>query len=97
MANWFPMALKDGACSWLLNLPPGSISSWDEMRNHFVANFQGTRDRPPAASDLRRIKQQPGETLQKYIQRFNNTRLKIPRSRTRPSSPHSLTVSATSR
>ena len=27
MANWFPMALKDGARSWLLNLPPGSISS----------------------------------------------------------------------
>ena len=27
MANRFPMALKDGARSWLLNLPPGSISS----------------------------------------------------------------------
>ena len=49
------------------------------MRDRFVANFQGTRDRPPAAGDLRRIKQQPGETLQKYIQRFNNTRLKIPK------------------
>ena len=49
------------------------------MCNRFIANFQGTRDRPPAMSDLRRIKQQPGETLQKYIQRFNNARLKIPR------------------
>ena len=28
MANWFPMALKDGARSWLLNLQHGSISSW---------------------------------------------------------------------
>ena len=27
IVNWFPMALKDGARSWLLNLPPGSISS----------------------------------------------------------------------
>ena len=63
MANWFPMALKNGARSWFLNLPPGSISSWDEMHDRFVANFQGTRDRPPAAGDLRRIKQQPGETL----------------------------------
>ena len=27
MANWFPMALKDGPRSWLLNLRPGSISS----------------------------------------------------------------------
>ena len=47
MANWFPMALKEGARSWLLKLPPGSISSWDEMRTRFIANFQGTRDRPP--------------------------------------------------
>ena len=51
------MALKDGAHTWLLNLPPGSISSWDEMRTRFIANFQGTRDLPPAKSDLRRVKQ----------------------------------------
>ena len=49
------------------------------MRELFVANFQGTRDRPPVAGNLRRIKQQPGETLQKYIQRFNSVRLKIPK------------------
>ena len=79
MANWFPMALKDGAHSWLLNLTEGSVSSWEEMRSCFIANFQGTRDRPPAAGDLRRIKQQPGETLHKYIQRFNNVHLKIPK------------------
>ena len=63
MANWFPMALKDGARTWLLNLTPGTISSWDEMRTRFIAIFQGTRDRPPAVSDLRRIKQHQGETL----------------------------------
>ena len=61
------MALKDGARSWLLNMPAGSISYWREMREHFVANFQRTRDWPPVVSDLRRIKKQPGETLQKYI------------------------------
>ena len=47
MANWFPMALKDGT--------------------RFIANFQGTHDRPPAIRDMRYIKQQPGETLHKYI------------------------------
>ena len=50
-----------------------------KMRERFIANFQGTRDRPPAMSDLHRIKQQQGETLQKYIQRFINARLKIPK------------------
>ena len=49
------------------------------MRTRFIANFQGTRDRPPAVSDLRRIKQQQEETMQKYIQRFNNARLKVPK------------------
>src|SRR3954465_4420732 len=79
MANWFPMALKEGARTWLPNLAPGMISSWDQMRTRFIANFQGTRDRPPAVSDMHRIKQQPRETLQKYIQRFNSARLKIPK------------------
>ena len=67
MANWFPMALKDVARTWLLNLSPGTISSWEEMCTRFIANFQGTRDPPPAVSNMRHIKQQPGETLQKYI------------------------------
>ena len=79
MANWFPMALKDSSRTWLLNLAHGTISSWDEMHTRFIANFQGTRDQPPPVSDLRRIKQQPGETLKKYVQRFNNARLKISR------------------
>ena len=41
MVNWFPMALKDGARTWLLNLAPGTISSWDEM--------------PPASSPTSRV------------------------------------------
>ncbi|XP_073353705.1 uncharacterized protein [Aegilops tauschii subsp. strangulata] len=79
MANWFPMALKDGVRSWLLHLPEGSISSWDELRERFLTNFQGTCDRTPAVNDLRRVKQQPGQTLHKYIQCFTNVRLKIPK------------------
>ena len=57
MANWFPMAPKDDARTWLLNLAPGTISSWSEMRTRFIANFQGTRDRPPDVSNPRCIKQ----------------------------------------
>src|SRR3954469_15747431 len=32
MANLFPMAPNSGARTWLLNLAPGTISSWDQMR-----------------------------------------------------------------
>ena len=39
MANWFPMALKDAACTWLMNLPEESISSWPDLCEQFVANM----------------------------------------------------------
>ena len=80
MASWFPMALKGGALSWILNLPKGSITSWDNMHERFVTNFQGTHDRALTVNDMRRVKQQPGETLHKYIHRFMTVRLKIPRA-----------------
>jgi hypothetical protein len=73
------MALKDGARSWLLNLPAESISSWEELHERFISNFERTHDRAPTIGDLRRIKQQPGETLRKYIQCFTNVRIKIPK------------------
>ena len=51
---WLPKMMRARGS---LNLPAGSIFSWGEMRERFVANFQGTRDRPPVAGDLWRIKQ----------------------------------------
>jgi hypothetical protein len=31
MANWFPMALKDAARTWPMNLPPESVTSWRDL------------------------------------------------------------------
>jgi hypothetical protein len=31
MANYFPVALTDTAWSWLMNLPQGSLTSWEEL------------------------------------------------------------------
>jgi hypothetical protein len=31
MANYFPMALTGLARSWLMNLPPRSLTSWEEL------------------------------------------------------------------
>ena len=38
MANWFPMALKDAARSWIMNVPEGSIASWGDLCDAFIAN-----------------------------------------------------------
>ena len=77
MANWFPMALKDSTSSWLTNLPADSIDSWEELCRCFVANFKGTYERGLTYNDLRAVRQKPGETLRKYIQRFSQVRNKI--------------------
>ncbi|XP_073353719.1 uncharacterized protein [Aegilops tauschii subsp. strangulata] len=74
------MALKAAARSWLMHLPEGSFSSWDELREWFIANFQGTRNRALTINDLWRVKQRPGETLRKYIQHFTHVCLKIPKA-----------------
>ena len=41
MANWFPLALQPETRSWLMNLPPNSIRSWDDLCDQFVGAFQG--------------------------------------------------------
>jgi hypothetical protein len=68
MANWFPMALKEAAHSWLMNLPEASIASWGELCEQCVANFWGTYERPCTRNDLHAVHQRPGETLRKFIQ-----------------------------
>ena len=55
MVNWFPMALKDGPRSWLMNLPEASISPWAEPCRQFVANFKGTHERSLMLNDLRAV------------------------------------------
>jgi hypothetical protein len=78
MANWFPMALKDAARTWLMNLPEASISSWRELCKQFVANFKGTYERPLMFNDLHAVRQLPGEMLRKYIQRFKQVWNRVP-------------------
>nr|AAK92616.1 Putative retroelement [Oryza sativa Japonica Group] len=46
MANFFPMALKGQAQGWLMNLPPASVHSWEDLCQQFTMNFQGTYPRP---------------------------------------------------
>ncbi|KAM0832772.1 hypothetical protein ACQ4PT_064686 [Festuca glaucescens] len=62
MANWFPMALKEAARAWLMNLPTESISSWEDLCKQFVSNFMATYERPASKNDL---KADEGEALHK--------------------------------
>ena len=39
MASYFHVALTEPARTWLMNLTPGTIQSWEELCASFTANF----------------------------------------------------------
>jgi hypothetical protein len=39
MATYFHVALSGPAWTWLMNLTPGSVYSWEELCARFVPNF----------------------------------------------------------
>ena len=66
------MALQLETRSWLMNLPPNSIRSWDDLCEQFMCAFQGGYARPGAVRDLYVLVQQPEETLRQYLARFSS-------------------------
>jgi hypothetical protein len=62
-ANFLPSVLSGSARSWPINLLEGSISSWDQMCDLFIGNFQRTYERPSTAETLKTIKQKHDESL----------------------------------
>jgi hypothetical protein len=73
-----PLFLSDAARAWLEHLPPAQISNWDDLVKAFTGNFQGTYVCPGNSWDLRSCRQQPGESLRDYIQRFSKQRTELP-------------------
>nr|CAH66086.1 H0209A05.3 [Oryza sativa] len=78
MANFFPMALKGQARGWLMNLPPASVHSWEDLCQQFTMNYQGTYPRPGEEADLHAVQRRDDESLRSYIQRFCQVRNTIP-------------------
>jgi hypothetical protein len=66
--------LKDNTRAWLNNLAPGSIRSWEEFQQAFIANFRGTLRRPTSFEELRLCVQKTGENLRSYISRWLSLR-----------------------
>jgi hypothetical protein len=67
MANYFPVALTGTTRSWLMNLPEGTLTSWQELCRQFMANFEGVYPQPGNETDLHAIQQRPGESLRSFI------------------------------
>ncbi|XP_061351307.1 uncharacterized protein LOC133296362 [Gastrolobium bilobum] len=74
----FATTLKGVAKSWFSSLPAGSIRSFEELGGRFLLNFATSKKQPKSEFVLGKIKQQPGETLQKYLDRFKMAALQVP-------------------
>jgi hypothetical protein len=79
MATYFHVALSGPARTWLMNLTPGSVYSWEELCARFVANFASAYQQHGVEAHLHAVRQEPGETLRKFISRFTKVRGTIPR------------------
>jgi hypothetical protein len=79
MATYFHVALSGPAQTWLMNLAPGSIYSWEELCARFVANFASAYQQHDVEAHLHAVRQEPGETLRAFISRFTKVRGTIPR------------------
>jgi hypothetical protein len=72
--NYLLTTLSGSARSWLINLPEGTVHSWDQLCAIFIGNFEGTYERPSTAETLKTIKQKHDERLREYMKHFCNTR-----------------------
>jgi hypothetical protein len=78
MATYFHVALSGPARTWLMNLAPGSIYSWEELCTRFTANFASAYQQHGVEAHLHAVRQEPGETLWMFISRFTKVRGTIP-------------------
>jgi hypothetical protein len=70
MATYFHVALSRPAWTWLMNLTPGSIYSWEELCTRFTANFASAYQQHGVEANIHAVRQEPGETLRAFISRF---------------------------
>jgi hypothetical protein len=78
MATYFHVALSRPTRTWLMNLAPGSIYSWEELCARFTANFASAYQQHGMEAHLHAVRQEPGDTLQAFISRFTKVRGTIP-------------------
>jgi hypothetical protein len=78
MASYFHVALTGLAQTWLMNLTPGSVYSWEELCARFTVNFASAYQQHGMEAHLHAVRQELGETLWAFISRFTKVRGTIP-------------------
>jgi hypothetical protein len=78
MAKSFVMAVRNVAQTWYSSLRPGTITSWQKLKDMLVTSFQGFQTKPVTAQALFQCTQGHEEYLQAYVRRFLRLRAQAP-------------------
>jgi hypothetical protein len=70
MAKSFVMAVKNDAQTWYSSLRPGTITSWQKLKDMLITSFQGFQTKSVTAQALFQCTQDHEEYLQAYVRRF---------------------------
>ncbi|CAL9011200.1 unnamed protein product, partial [Prunus brigantina] len=68
----FPSSLTEAALNWFYRLEPGTVDSFDELKQIFLNHFMIQTDRLYSADDLYTIRQREDEPLREYAARFSH-------------------------
>jgi hypothetical protein len=72
------MAVKSVAQTWYSSLRPGTITSWQKLKDMLITSFQGFQTKPVTAQALFQCTQDHEEYLQAYVRRFLRLRAQAP-------------------
>jgi hypothetical protein len=78
MAKSFVMVVKNVAQTWYFSLRPGTITSWQKLKDMLITSFQGFQTKPVTAQALFQCTQDHEEYLQAYVRRFLCPRAQAP-------------------
>ncbi|XP_038693839.1 uncharacterized protein LOC119991567 [Tripterygium wilfordii] len=78
MCKGFGSTLTGPALRWYINLPNGSIASFEKLVETFMVQFSSSRKIHKCSDDLYRLPQRVGESLRDFLSRFNTEKVSIP-------------------
>src|SRR4051812_6637659 len=70
--RYFAMMLEESARIWFKNLPENFVTSWTDLKEKFIKNFQGTCKRATTIVELEHCVQNEGESTLSWARRASD-------------------------
>ena len=76
--NAFPLTLSRPAQVWFGRLREGTISSFEQLKKQFIAQFLSSRSQNYGSKYMKTIRQKDDESMREYLERFDEAILQCP-------------------